>query len=108
MLIEGHTPSCTRINRVVRPTHYVPQAIVMLTENVLCLKYDIKNPLTPRSNVLFEPVVRVGELLTLFARITRGQREIPSASVLRTPGMCFAVWFQPPFISRRRPEHSHE
>ena len=39
--------------------------------------------------------------LTLSARITRGQREIPSASVLRPPGMCFAVWFQPPLISRR-------
>ena len=26
---------------------------------------------------------------------------MPSASVLRTPGICFAVWFQPPFISRR-------
>ena len=40
--------------------------------------------------------------LTLSARITRGQRDmIPSASVLRTPGMCFAVWLQPPLISRR-------
>ena len=39
--------------------------------------------------------------LTLSPRITRGQWEIPSTSVLLTPGMCFAVWFQPLIIFRR-------
>ena len=45
--------------------HCVPQAIVMLAENALCLKYGIDNSLTPRSNVLFRPLVSVGELFDL-------------------------------------------
>ena len=39
--------------------------------------------------------------LTLAATTNRGYREISSARVFRTPGMCFAVGVHPPVSSRR-------
>ena len=65
---------------------YVPQAIVMVTENVLCSTIS-KIPLLLIPMSCSDQSSELVSSLTLSARITRGQREIPPASVLRTPGM---------------------
>ena len=64
MMIEGHTPSRTRISRVVY------RSLCPTGNRHACWKCCLsvvryKNPLTPRFNVLFRPIVRVGELSDL-------------------------------------------
>lgn len=90
MLIEGRTLLRARISRGMRCSS-CPTSNRHAPESVLCLLYDIENPLTPRLNLLSRPAVTIGELSDL----VRQEYTRPPANVFCTPGICFGVLLQP-------------
>ena len=73
----------------------------MLAENFLCLQHGIQKSCASCSNVLFRPVIRVGELSDLVHQSYTKPTESNNSLCVTSAWNVFAVWFQPSLISRR-------
>ena len=73
----------------------------MPSHDVRGVKHQVKVFFSVFAELLLHPILTVSQLPHLAARSGRDQRDIPSASVFCTPGMCVATWFHPHVISRR-------
>ena len=74
----------------------------MLVDHILGPEYYVENPSSARTDELLHPIVAACQFSDLFRQFLRGQRNMPSAKVFCTPGMCSDTWLQPPLISWRR------
>ena len=106
MLIEGHTPSRTRISRVVRSSLCPTRTSSCSLRNYFVCSAVSKIPFARRINVLFRPVDIVGELADLFIQNhTRPTRDTINWCVTYAGNVFCSVVAAP--LDFETPEHSH-